>query len=684
MANSSNGEGAAGSQESRQIQIHTGAAPKLDALPDTLDFRDLMYVPTLVEVPQAITLDQYLEWTVPVLNQGNEGACTGFGLATVVHYLMLRRRDSNHAEVSPRMLYEMAKRFDEWPGHDYSGSSARGAMKGWHKYGVCSLQTWPFVANQPDLRLTNERVNDALNRPLGAYFRVNHTDIVAMHSALAEVGILYVTANVHSGWSAPDDGGHILESKEMLGGHAFAIVAYDDSGFWVQNSWDVTWGKGGFGHVTYDDWLTNGTDAWVARLGAPVFLQSSTGISVAHSAAAGASEAYTYAQLRPHIVSIGNDGKLRQTGTYGTTRAEVDYIFEQDFPEITKDWTTRRILLYAHGGLVPEASAVQRLADYRQVLLDHEVYPISFIWHTDFWNTLTNIIQDALSKRRPEGLLDAAKDFMLDRLDDALEPIARTLMGKAGWDEMKENGLAATVAADGATRAVAPHLVRLAGEGVEIHVAGHSAGSIFHAPLVQWLTAQGPIPSGPMTGEEGLGITIKTATLWAPAMTVALFRDTYLPAIKDATIGEFALFALTDAAERDDDCAGLYHKSLLYLVSNAFEATPHIPMVRDGVPILGLEKFVNPKAKTADPEVAPIFDGRADLILAPNTAAQGTRAASTCRHHGGFDDDKPTVLSTLARILGRDTVAADPAVTFQPSGAHLVDNRRGLAYAAAR
>ncbi len=33
---------------------------------------------------------------------------------------------------------------------------------------------------------------------------------------------------------------------------------------------------------------------------------------------------------------------------------------------------------------------------------------------------------------------------MLDRLDDALEPLARVLSGKAAWDEMKENALAAT------------------------------------------------------------------------------------------------------------------------------------------------------------------------------------------------------------------------------------------------
>ena len=116
-------------------------APKdrvLDARPDTLDFRDRMFEPTLIEVQTERPLDEYRKVKVPILDQGTEGACTGFGLATVVHYLLRTRhvvRDDR--ECSPRMLYDMARRYDEWPGEKYSGSSARGAMKGWHKHGVC-------------------------------------------------------------------------------------------------------------------------------------------------------------------------------------------------------------------------------------------------------------------------------------------------------------------------------------------------------------------------------------------------------------------------------------------------------------------------------------------------------------------------------------------------------------------
>ena len=36
------------------------------------------------------------------------------------------------------MLYEMAKRNDEWAGSAYEGSSIRGAIKGFYRNGVCT------------------------------------------------------------------------------------------------------------------------------------------------------------------------------------------------------------------------------------------------------------------------------------------------------------------------------------------------------------------------------------------------------------------------------------------------------------------------------------------------------------------------------------------------------------------
>lgn len=641
-----------------------------NARPDTMDFRDKMYEATLSEVPVEIQLSSYQEYNVPILDQGSEGACTGFGLATVANYLLRRRKFwPDEQSVSPRMLYQLAKRYDEWPGEDYSGSSARGAMKGWHKHGLCKETCWP---NATDVHWFNEmRTSDAMLRPLGAYYRVNHKDLIAMHSAMSEVGVLYATATVHRGWQLIGSDGTIPYTEEDLGGHAFAIVAYDSKGFWIQNSWGEKWGKNGFALISYDDWLRNGTDVWVARLGAPVQLMKVESIAISHSPAAKKSNAYSFADLRPHIVSLGNNGKLSPGGEYGTNENEIRAIFEDDFERVTKSWTKKRLLLYAHGGLVSEAGAVQRLADYRQALLEAEVYPVSFIWHTDAWSTITNVLKDAVQRRRPEGFIDSAKDFMLDRLDDALEPIARAMTGKLQWDEMKQNALLAARYPGGGAWFALQQVAKLAEkykDAFEIHLIGHSAGSILLAPLVQALTTKDSIP-GTAPNNKGLNITIESCTLWAPACTIKLFKEYYLPALQNNKLNRFAIFNLTDEAERDDNCGNIYNKSLLYLVSDAFEEKQRIPAFRDGTPILGMEKFIR-----QDNELNELFkSGKADLILSPNSALEGSPDRSTCFTHGGFDDDKATVKATLSRILNTSHIKTD--FDFKSSASSLKDRR---------
>jgi hypothetical protein len=111
---------------------------KLDAMPDRIDIRDWFYQPTLAALPaQVVNIP-----AVPkILNQGNQGACTGFGLAAVINFHLACK--AVNRLVSPRMLYEMARRYDEWPGEHYEGSSARGAMIGWVRHGVCLEQSWP-------------------------------------------------------------------------------------------------------------------------------------------------------------------------------------------------------------------------------------------------------------------------------------------------------------------------------------------------------------------------------------------------------------------------------------------------------------------------------------------------------------------------------------------------------------
>ncbi|NJO37016.1 MAG: C1 family peptidase, partial [Rhizobiales bacterium] len=128
---------------------------------------------------------------------------------------------------------------------------------------------------------------DAERRPLGAYYRVDARSIADMQAAVHEVSAVYCSARVHEGWllgrgrysvtvaQHPLPVISTLTFDDITGGHAFAIVGYTEDGFIIQNSWGLGWGHQGFGLLTYEDWMRNGDDAWVAAMAARARLTSS-------------------------------------------------------------------------------------------------------------------------------------------------------------------------------------------------------------------------------------------------------------------------------------------------------------------------------------------------------------------------------------------------------------------------
>jgi len=136
----------------------------------------------------------------------------------------------------------------------------------------------------------------------------------------------------------------------------------------------------------------------------------------------------------------------------------------------------------------------------------------------------------------------------------------------------------------------------------------------------------------------------------APAMSIELFKEKMLPHIKSNNCPTPTLYVLSNTGELDDD-VGPYGKSLLYLVSNAFER------VR-GKPILGMEKFirtVDPKLKQeVDKEMEKLFKN-GNLVVAGAAPAGAALGPDVCRSdsHGGFDNDSFTLNSVLCRILGK-------------------------------
>jgi hypothetical protein len=637
---------------------------KFDALPDSIDVRDWFYQPNLRPLPKTLV---NCDKVPKILNQGEEGACTGFALAAVVNFQL--KAQKGRRLVSPWMLYEMARRYDEWPGVRYDGSSARGAMKGWLTHGVCPELMWD-PEKKGTASFDREVAKESLKTPGGTYYRVMHKRIRDMHSALAEAGILYVTLLVHEGWAEPGPKVHKVQCTtnrrrqktlslpviEQIGiaenGHAVAIVGYTREGFIIQNSWGESWGHKGFALLPYEDYLLHATDVWVAQIGVPV-----TTDQVAKEAAFGsmdiasASKRILLNEIRPYVVDVSNNGELSSTGDYWTTEEDLKLLFNKELKEATATWDKRRIMLYLHGGLNSEAGVAKRILCFRQAFLENQIYPLHIMWETDWKNVLDNIFRDIFTG--VDGRAGGVKELFTNLHDvsaEARDKIFERTVAKPGhilWGEMKENARLASHHPDnkGAMQLIVKYaedalqnLPKADQENLEVHIVGHSAGSVFAAYAMEHLIH--------------LGVNLKTVNFMAPAITVESFKQTMRPFIENKQCPQPTLFVLSDTAERDDRVTATYGKSLLYLVSNAFEEEREMPL-------LGMERFVSKRgkagAKFADQEMNALFqnqvDGLPSLVVAGQSDEDGCRSRS--RTHGGFDNDADTLNSILYRMLGK-------------------------------
>lgn len=727
----------------------------VDVRPDPYDIRDRVYSPQLIQLPPQFPGKKWLEVLLPVyagrhvLDQGAEGACTGFGLAAVIRYLLFAERyrdlqstdtlvsdDPDASNVSPYMLYLLAQLYDEWQGEDYQGSSCRGAMKGWHKHGACHQSFWgkegpsePLITADPQWSQpapTPAWQLDAARRPLGAYYRIEKHDVRDLQSAIHQVGAVYVSANVHAGWmtdsiaSAADH--HVLKrtrhsalpiiplSNQGSGCHAFAIIGYNERGFILQNSWGLDWGKSGFAILTYEDWTTNAVDAWVATLGAPVSLgpapklgelksanisQDSNSISQRGGYLLGEGESLTSINVQAisksclnqqgkatekqpvqenqpadqswvETVSLraGNDGRPLRSLIHTGTAADHYRIISYDRPlKALKKMKQPRIVLYFHGGLNSEEASSQRARVMAPVFYANGIYPIFYSWKTGLRETLLNIAEDAVRDYADHvsgpirNMLQNFREAAAERIDRFVETFCRQSGPKALWAEMKEN---AERAADsgGALKQIAANFADLRvelGEKLEIHLVGHSAGSLPAGHLLR------------LFGLASMENVATSCTLWAPACSLSFFNQRFMPALEQGVLESLRVDNLSDALERNDRIAKVYGKSLLYLVSRALERSHKEP-------ILGLTRVWQDKQVGKDlddmwreegdnPEILPRefrkfpnrkeqIESNIDFHVHATPEVTISPGKSISRSHGSFDNDVDIFNQLLQRICG--------------------------------
>jgi hypothetical protein len=596
---------------------------------DVPDIRDRYYEPALIQLKDQIDNRD----PAGVLDQGQEGACTGFGLAAVIN-LLNQKRNKSPFRASMRMLYEMAQKHDEWPGEDYAGSSCRGAIRGWKNMGVCpdgdpknrqrNPEEWGYKTDDMLGGLTVARARAARVNTLGAYYRLR-PEISDYHAAINETGAIYVSAQVTDGWSVLGQESYralpeIPFSEQPIGGHAFAIVGYNDEGFIVQNSWGNSWGHKGFGVWTYEDWVENIMDGWAFRMALPtprIFGH------VPRSALTGGAEAQRRApkrfEIAGHFVHF-DDGKYKARGDYWSTAQDI---------EITSKVVAGgydHLMVYAHGGLNAPPASARRIHALKEGFKRNGIYPFHAMYDTGLAEEVKDTVRRALqlAEQRSEGFLDMIKEKITDATDKLIEDTVRKPV-TAIWDEMKRDARIPFEARGDGLHTIETFAKELAGDGKKIHLVGHSTGAILLGHLLDAIDSLG-VPD-----------LLSSCSLMAPACTVDFYHQHYHPRLgrqasggKVVRLPKLNVYCLNEELERDDQVAFAYRKSLLYLVSNALERKrekPILGMARDHKRVKGGSGL--------------------DIVISKG----GKRGRSSSTTHGGFDNDANTLNDVMKTIL---------------------------------
>lgn len=604
----------------------------LDVRPDDTDARDYIFQPSLTLLPEMFDNRVY---SSKVLDQKTEGACVGFALAAVINISLNKRPASNkqpasqqtnqkkysdpkRIEVSARMLYEMAQRYDEWKGENYEGTSLRGVMKGWLKHGVTTEKLWTKFQNGNANLGIDSVLKDALRRPLGAYYRISDSDVVHVQAAVVEGDAVLASAWVHSGWHDNNllDADKKHSSLKRIpakigkkGLHAFAIVGYTPYGFIIQNSWGKKWGSGGYALLGYDDWFENRQDAWVARPGpetkdsegnAKIFLTRFSGdfnnINIQAGTTISGLDLDT--QLYPFLINTGDKGELSTTGRIRTKKEDLPNMARQVLTTPVSAKGFRHVILYAHGGYNTEKAAAETANRLFDKCKKNGLGAYFFIWETGMIESLFGWLKSTDDATGPvgfswkeawESIKKGAGNIwhgIQEEIGERLAPALREIF----WNEVKGRAEGASKSKGGANLFVSELfkvISQMPDNNYRIHLVGHSAGSIYLACLYQ----------NALKSLLGNNKKAKLASIqfMAPAISIKNAKS----AFNGAIIKDNFLVYMLKPVDEDNDSIGIYpHSILKYLREYGDENVKPLPL-------LGIhEDFVNKQVDFAKPKEA--------------------------------------------------------------------------------
>jgi hypothetical protein len=196
-----------------------------------------------------------------IRDTGQEGATVGFSIAYAIQ-AAVSQRSHESVTVSPRGIYESAKRHDEWEGESYFGTSLLGGLKAVREEGVYLEKDWAFSCGAKPAPNTKPFLK------IRSFSKLSGIEDIpaALRAKKAVIALVHVTDEL----SNARKNGRVSVKLPIspIGSKTVTIVGYDEKGqeFKVANDWGTAWGDKGFGYVKGKDLKLLLQDAYTIEL----------------------------------------------------------------------------------------------------------------------------------------------------------------------------------------------------------------------------------------------------------------------------------------------------------------------------------------------------------------------------------------------------------------------------------
>jgi hypothetical protein len=191
-------------------------------------------------------------WITPVQNQLSCGSCVAFGtIGALEAVIQIELGQKLNLDLSEAHLFYCGG------GSCSNGWTISRSVNYLEMYGVPEESCFPYTPRQTDCDKTcPDWESQAINLIDGSRIKYSYPATIAkVQEALIEYGPLITSFTVYNDFFSYNSGVYYQTTDNIAGGHAVAVVGYDNiNEYWIcKNSWGKGWGENGFFRIGYGE-----------------------------------------------------------------------------------------------------------------------------------------------------------------------------------------------------------------------------------------------------------------------------------------------------------------------------------------------------------------------------------------------------------------------------------------------